>query len=277
MSLTYGFYNSVNHDRVYNAIQLSSIFDGIIKDGVYQSIGEAFRVVPGQDNGTITVGSGRAWFNHTWTLNDSRLLIQTPASSAAYDRIDTVALEVNSGDEKRENSIKYILGSATNESPTPPKLTSNDIVHQYPLANVYRPAASTVISQANITNLVGTTQCPFVIGVLETLTIDMFVAQWSDQWNNWMSQKKVEADQELNSWIDENTLSFNNWWDGLKLILDGDIASNLARKIKELEDTINQLTTEGSITRDLEDSNNQVVFDHSGGSILGTVVYRQGA
>ena len=30
MSVTYGFYNSKNRDRRYDAIQMSSIFDGII-------------------------------------------------------------------------------------------------------------------------------------------------------------------------------------------------------------------------------------------------------
>ncbi len=38
MSVTFGFYNSVNGDRKYDAIQMSSIFDGIIRDGVFQHL-----------------------------------------------------------------------------------------------------------------------------------------------------------------------------------------------------------------------------------------------
>ena len=44
MALTYGFYNSQNGDRMYDATDISSIFDGIIKDGVFMSIGDAFIV-----------------------------------------------------------------------------------------------------------------------------------------------------------------------------------------------------------------------------------------
>ena len=44
MSVTYGFYNSINGDRKYNALEMSSIFDGIIVDGVYMSIGDALNV-----------------------------------------------------------------------------------------------------------------------------------------------------------------------------------------------------------------------------------------
>ena len=46
MSLTYGFYNSVDHDRVYDATQFGSIFDGVINDGVFQNIGDLFAVSP---------------------------------------------------------------------------------------------------------------------------------------------------------------------------------------------------------------------------------------
>ena len=44
MSVTYGFYNSKNKDRRYDAIQMSSIFDGIIRDGILQHVGTAMMV-----------------------------------------------------------------------------------------------------------------------------------------------------------------------------------------------------------------------------------------
>ena len=44
MSVTYGFYNSKNRDRRYDAIQMSSIFDGIIRDGVLQHYGTGMMV-----------------------------------------------------------------------------------------------------------------------------------------------------------------------------------------------------------------------------------------
>ena len=34
MSLTSGFYNSLDGDRTYNAEQMSELFDGIINDGI---------------------------------------------------------------------------------------------------------------------------------------------------------------------------------------------------------------------------------------------------
>ena len=47
MSVTFGFYNSKEGDRRYDAIQMSSIFDGIIQDGILQHVGTAMVVKVG--------------------------------------------------------------------------------------------------------------------------------------------------------------------------------------------------------------------------------------
>ena len=77
MSVTFGFYNSKEGDRRYDAIQMSSIFDGIIQDGILQHVGTAM-VVKESEAMIINVGVGRAWFNHTWTLNDALLPLVVP-------------------------------------------------------------------------------------------------------------------------------------------------------------------------------------------------------
>ena len=71
MAFTCGFFNSQNGDRKYNAEQMASIFDGLIKDGVYDTVGDIFAVTPGTGM-QVRVGSGRAWFAHTWNNNDAR-------------------------------------------------------------------------------------------------------------------------------------------------------------------------------------------------------------
>ena len=38
MAFSYGFFDSRNGDRKYDATEFSSIFDGIIKDGVYMDV-----------------------------------------------------------------------------------------------------------------------------------------------------------------------------------------------------------------------------------------------
>lgn len=191
MAVTYGFYNSLNHDRQYDANQISSLFDGIINDGIFFSLGTHMVVTPGSGM-AITVGSGRAWFNHTWTDNDAPIiLLVDPASSTPdIDRIDAVVLEVNASDDVRANSIKIISG-APGTTPVAPTLTNAGNVHQYPLAYISVPYGLTAITAGEITNMIGVTAgTPYITGPLETLTMDELVAQWESQFNTWFNEMK---------------------------------------------------------------------------------------
>jgi len=178
--VTYGFYNSKNGDRKYDAIQMSSIFDGIIRDGILQHYGTAM-VVKESEGMMVNVGIGRAWFNHTWTLNDALLPLTVPISEVLLNRIDAVVLEVDSREAVRANSIKIIKGTPAS-SPKNPTLVKTNDRWQYPLAYIRVNAGVTSIRQANITNCVGTSACPFVTAPLEKMSIDALVAQWGDQW-----------------------------------------------------------------------------------------------
>lgn len=160
MTITYGFYNSVSGDRAYNALQMSSLFDGVITDGVFETIGNKL-VVRESTGMNVIVGSGKAWFNHTWTINDSDLVLVVTAAHVTLPRIDTVILEVNAADATRANTIKIIDGTPASV-PAPATLTNSGDLHQNPLGYIYVGAGVTSILAANLTNLVGTASCPYI-------------------------------------------------------------------------------------------------------------------
>ena len=160
MSVTSGFFNALNGDRKYNAEEMSSIFDGIIEDGVLQHVGTAM-VVTAMDNMNVYVGIGRAWFNHTWTLNDSILPLEVTQAEVLLNRYDAVVLDVDARTSVRANTIKIINGTP-GSSPSKPEMLKDNDHWQYPLAYIYVAAGVTSIGQENITNCVGTSECPFV-------------------------------------------------------------------------------------------------------------------
>lgn len=207
--VTYGFYNSVNHDRKYDALQMSRIFDGIIRDGVYMTIGDCFRVTPGEGMYVI-VGTGRAWFNHTWTLNDARLPITIPQAEVILNRYDAIVLEVDHRVQVRANSIKVIKGVPAT-SPVYPSLTKTDQVSQYPLAYIYVGERATSIRQADITNMIGSSETPFVTGVLETINTDMLIAQWQDQWNRFFENQTADMEATNKKWKDQWDRWYNRY------------------------------------------------------------------
>lgn len=185
MAVTCGFYNSIGADRRYNSEQMSALFDGIINDGVFMSIGDAM-VVSASSGMNVSIGSGRAWFNRTWTNNDAAILLTVEPSEVVLNRIDAVVLEVNSDEAVRANSIKIVKGTP-GSVPIAPIIANTEFVHQYPLCLIYIAAGVTEITQANITNKVGTEVCPFVTGILETVNIDTLLSQWEAEFNDWFA------------------------------------------------------------------------------------------
>lgn len=258
MSVSSGFFNSLNGDRKYNAAQMSAIFDGLIIDGVFASIGTAF-AVKAAGGLTVNVGIGKAWFDHTWTVNDSILPMTAPEAEVLLDRIDAVVLEVNGMESIRENTIKFVKGNPSS-APSRPILTNEGNVHQYPLCYIYRKYGTAVINQADITPMVGTESTPFVTGILQTISLDELLGKWQDELdrftdarsqevNDWIAQEesdftawfnKMKADLQqeqtvLDQWIASEQADFLAWYNQMKDQLSGDVAGNLQLEIDKEE------------------------------------------
>lgn len=298
MSVTYGFYNSKNKDRRYDAIQMSSIFDGIIRDGILQHVGTAM-MVNASTGMMVNVGIGRAWFNHTWTLNDALLPLTVPQSEVILNRIDAVVLEVDSRKSVRANAIKIIKGTpATN--PVKPTMISTNDRWQYPLAYIRVNSGVTSIRQADITNAVGTSECPFVTAPLEMMSIDALVAQWKDQWDafyaaqtadmqetntywkqlwaSWFNEYTNNNTSEMAAWRENAQALFDEWFQQLKDTLSEDVEANLANQILELqertkvlEEIVDGIRTEFTVYNKLYDNgyeNYDNLLDSSEGTII---------
>ena len=214
MTVSSGFFNSVSHDRLYNAEQLSSIFDGIIIDGVYENYGKAFNVIAYEDaNSTVIVDTGRAWFDHTWTLNDSQFSIELDPPNEMLDRLDAIVIDVNLETATRANSIVYLKGSeATPE--IPPEFINTEFHKQHPICYITRHAGPDApVKQEDIQYLVGTSVCPMVTGILESQNLENIILQLKSE--------------------------FNTWWDGIKETLDENVATNLQNQINEIKEQLN--------------------------------------
>lgn len=258
MSVSSGFFNSLNGDRKYNAAQMSAIFDGLIIDGVFASIGTAF-AVKAAGGLTVNVGIGKAWFDHTWTVNDSILPMTAPEAEVLLDRIDAVVLEVNGMESVRNNTIKFVKGNPSS-APSRPTLTNEGNVHQYPICYIYRKYGTAVVNQADITPMVGTESTPFVTGILQTISLDELLGKWQDELDRftdarskevddwiaqeesdftaWFNKMKADLQQEqtvLDQWIASEQADFLAWYNQMKDQLSGDVAGNLQLEIDKEE------------------------------------------
>lgn len=291
MSVSSGFFNSLNGDRKYNAAQMSAIFDGLIIDGVFASIGTAF-AVKAAGGLTVNVGVGKAWFDHTWTVNDSILPMTAPEAEVLLDRIDAVVLEVNGMESVRENTIKFVKGNPSS-APSRPTLTNEGNVHQYPLCYIYRKYGTAVINQADITPMVGTESTPFVTGILQTVSLDELLGKWQDEldrftdarsqevddwiaqeesdFTTWFDKMKADLQQEqtvLDQWIASEQADFLAWYNQMKDQLSGDVAGNLQLEIDKEEIKRILLVGFEDGTKEFSDDGTVITSTASDGRIL---------
>lgn len=291
MSVSSGFFNSLNGDRKYNAAQMSAIFDGLIIDGVFASIGTAF-AVKAAGGLTVNVGIGKAWFDHTWTVNDSILPMTAPEAEVLLDRIDAVVLEVNGTESVRENTIKFVKGNPSS-APSRPTLTNEGNVHQYPLCYIYRKYGTAVINQADITPMVGTESTPFVTGILQTISLDELLGKWQDELDRftdarskevddwiaqeesdftaWFNKMKADLQQEqtvLDQWIASEQADFLAWYNQMKDQLSGNVAGNLQLEIDKEEVKRILLVGFEDGTKEFSDDGTVITSTASDGRIL---------
>lgn len=201
MTYTSGFFNSVDHDRTYDADTFGSMFDGVINDGVFRTWGDGM-VVTAVGGMTVAVGTGRAWFNHTWTVVTADERLTLAASSPSMPRIDSVVLRVDKSTSVRQNRI-YIKQGEASGSPSRPQLENTSTVREYVLADIRVNNGATAISQSNITNQIGR-DTPFAELVNNTFDSAKLIKQWESQFQDFIRNSTL--DPKVLSPITNNTI-----------------------------------------------------------------------
>lgn len=195
MAVTFGFYNSKNGDRVYDAHQMSSIFSGIIQDGVFEHFpgeNQHFHIdwLNGQVGNKVVVGPGRAWFNDTWTDNDANLTltIDPPNADPTIDRIDAIVLEINTTNNVdtisnvpgRTNAFIVVRGTEANYNDVvKPNLRNGHGIYQYYIGLV---RSSQAAGRHYISNMVGSTT-PYIIGAVQSVSTEDVLQNWTQRFN----------------------------------------------------------------------------------------------
>lgn len=195
MSWTSGFFNSIENDRLYNADQMSGIFEGLITPGVYASIGNKLAVQP-NNNMTIQISTGRGWFGGRWVNNDTEHLMTLEESDETLNRYAAICIRTDLGIEIRK-SEPYIKYSTFASTPTKPTMERTETVKEYCLAYVYIAAKTKTITAAMIEDTRSDTElCGWVTGLIEQIDGSTLFKQLEGIFKEWFDG--------LNNYLDEN-------------------------------------------------------------------------
>ena len=192
MALTYGFFNSINADRRYNADQMSAYFKGLISRGVLQDYGDGFRVsaISGL---SVSIGTGRAYFSDgRWLENDAAVTLTLSAANVTNPRIDRIVLRKDSTSAARACSVVIKTGTPA-ASPAAPGLTNADGIEEISLAQIRINANMTTLTNANITDeRPNENVCGFVTGLIKQIETAALFAQYQAAWNEWFTAVKAD-------------------------------------------------------------------------------------
>lgn len=194
MSTSYGFFNSMNGDRLYNADDVNTFLEGLVSPwGIYANVDDMLQVTAGPGL-SVNVGSGKASINHHWFRSTATENYALSVAHQILNRYDVVALRLDY--TERSAGIVIIEGTPAS-TPSIPNVIRNDSYFDLRLANVYIPAGATQVLQSYINDRrYNRESCGFIAGLIEQLDLTAFGAQY-------------------NAWMREQASAFEAWFDTL--------------------------------------------------------------
>lgn len=194
--------------------------------GVY-SADDNFSV---QADGTmqVTVNPGLAWikngdFAGKSVVSTEPVILSFAMADGVLNRKDRIVLRFDVG----ENATNIVVKQGTPASTAEPKaIERTGTVYELGLYVVDIPAGTLGLSAANITS---TMLDESVCGIMRDGVTGIPTAQLQEQAMALMEQ----VAESVNQWKQEQTAEFEEWFEGIKGVLDGDTAGNLLNMIQQ--------------------------------------------
>lgn len=203
--------------ELYNAVRISGVWSGSAFDAD----------VTGSDT-IVTVGEGLAWIANTKfsgkvVAQKEQKTLDLGVADPSYNRIDVVAIQFDSVENRTDIIVKKGVASSNPEIPA--RSTTESLYELY-LYSVLRTAGSSVISKSNITDLRDNREyCGYMQDSIKPGYAPSLMEHNNGEdfrfWVGTEAEYKAEKDA-----IQENTFC---------IIVDDNTEENLAKEIKSLQ------------------------------------------
>lgn len=209
MAITYGFFNAIkgsdgSYDRTYNADQMSLYFEGLVSDGVYESVGDAMQVIASSGM-RVQVKSGRMLIGSRWLKNDAAYPIAINAAHVTLNRYTAIVVRL----DLSARTISIVAKDGENATnPIKPTMTNSQTIKEMCLAYIYVGRGVTTISQANIEDTrPDNSVCGWVTGIVKQVDTSKLFLQWQTAYE--------EFYQQMQTWQQQQETAFDTWFSAL--------------------------------------------------------------
>ena len=209
MAITYGFFNAIKqsngtYDRVYNADQMGTYFEGLVSDGVYESVDDAMQVLAGTGM-QVQVGAGRAIIDSKWLKNTAAYPLTINAAHVTLNRYTAIVIRL----DLSARTISIVTKDGENATaPIKPTMTNSETVKEMCLAYVYVGRGVTTITQANIEDTrPDNNVCGWVTGIVQQVDTSKLFLQYQTAYEQQL--------QTMQDWQEAQETAFNTWFTAL--------------------------------------------------------------
>ena len=209
-----GFFDSVNKDRLYSADEMNRPYKRVITNGVFATPqgtpSTDLQVLTANNGMNIIVKKGDGMFGDKWFENPADVTISVPTNTALVPRRDSVIAQVDKTTSVRKGRIVYRTGTPSS-NPMPPNLSTDNNVVEYRIANIYVSASAAFIGQDAITDLRGSSECPWITSLIKQVDTSTLFAQWQAAYQNYFNSSTSDFD----SWKETEQTEFETWLQAL--------------------------------------------------------------
>lgn len=209
MAITYGFFNAIKqsdgtYDRVYNADQMSTYFEGLVSDGVYESVDDGMQVLAGTGM-QVQVGAGRAIIDSKWLKNTAAYPLTINAAHVTLNRYTAIVIRL----DLLARTISIVTKDGENATaPIKPTMTNSETTKEMCLAYVYVGRGVTAITQANIEDArPDNNVCGWVTGIVQQVDTSKLFLQYQTAYEQQL--------QTMQDWQEAQETAFNTWFTAL--------------------------------------------------------------
>lgn len=209
MAITYGFFNAVkqsdgNYDRTYNADQISTYFEGLVSDGVYESVEDGMQVLAATDM-QVQVGAGRAIIGSRWIKNTAAYPLTINRAHVTLNRYTAIIIRLDLSARTIEITMKDGDNATT---PVKPTMENTEMIKEMCLAYVYVGRGMTAITQANIEDTrADNNVCGWITGIIKQVDTSKLFLQWQTAYEEFYTQ--------MQNWLEEQKVKFDTWFSSL--------------------------------------------------------------
>ena len=126
MAFSCGFFNSKGLDRTYTAENFCDYLGSIICNGILDTYGQMFRLTAASSGLKVILGTGKAWIDGHYFVNDSRYTIDlTEYQDESLPRYVAIAILLDVGESVRNVSLEITPGTPA-ENPSLPSLPTDE-------------------------------------------------------------------------------------------------------------------------------------------------------